>query len=169
MLRLALWLAALTAPGHFSADHLAGLDSPSYRAREQATRELRSRLTWPAALHLALHPPASPEARARVRRLVEEYFSLPLPDWRCAPFIDSLTCPRCDGTRGWWSRWVRQAKAALAGYEGPWVNFPEYRLATILFFQDLQRWRLPPSLMRAALALMEARQRSYDASHGGPR
>jgi hypothetical protein len=168
MLNLLALLLALVV--HVPADLLARLDSPSFRVREQATRDLRDRLTWPVALHLSLDPPSRPEARARALALVEEYFAIAI-DPRRAPHIDALTNPACSGCQGKFTE--HYLARAMAAGKLEWMgedNLRYFRHATVLLVMNLCACRVPPALIRAVLRVMDLRTKAWEARmHHVPR
>lgn len=146
---------------------LAGLDSPSFRAREAAEAALRRRMDWLTALRLELAPPASPEARSRMRRAIDDWYQVrrPAAGW---PRIDALF-GRIETGRHPVVRHYLERQGLEVWYCGPFCcgYFPsadELRTATALFVDDMARLRVPPAAVRLLLAT--AAKRELDA--GGP-
>lgn len=158
---LPLLLALVPVP----ADLVAQLDSTRFSQRQQADGELRRRLTYPLALRLdweASHAP--PEARARLKRIIASYWAGIVIDTATAPHIDALSNPavtgcNCAVSRAYLSRAV-QAREAGFGLRDD-QPYADFRLATVLFVEDLVRWRLPPAIIRGLLAVMKQRTQRF--------
>jgi len=154
-----LYLALAFHPG---VDTLAvRLGDPSFKVRDQAERQLQSRMSYALALRLEFIRPANIEAACRLRRLVNNYYAGPC--WIDCPFLDALNFHHnCGGCITDWQRRYFRVACAADPRELTDVSWPEYRLGTALMLEDLRRWRVPPAAVRVLLAVMKKRSDDWE-------
>ena len=144
---------------------LRRLDSPAWPVRQRAEAELRSRMSWPFAIWLeSQQPRLGAEGRARVTRLLTDYWYGWLPAERDLPYIDALNQTNCCSTpnTALVQRYLDRASAALCCS----YPYPRYRQATWLLIDDLIRLRVPPSMIRDLLRVMQVRSDAWDRERG---
>ncbi len=157
MFQLLLLLLALLTP----KVELSNLSSPSFKLREQASKQLCQQMTWHTVVRLRFTPLANLETRRRVESALDIYYSQVWENNRPWPYIDALNTKKpCHAPETIFVHdYLRRARLDLYSYQ---KQFEDYRHATKLMVTDLRRLCLPPILIRDLLLHMEESSVEYD-------
>ncbi len=138
---------------------LGQMDSPNWRIREAATVLAREHLSPLTAPILESFVPRSPEQKARIDRLLAEYWQPPGP--ADLPTFDMLYLGDSQGKMYNTPYWQSTLGSGLLECRR---GFIQYRLATWYLVKDLYDRRVPKPLVNLLLRFMWEREKKWDAA-----